>query len=104
MPKTARKTYPPKSEMAVAIDVVRGERTLSQVAAEHGAGPSLAAEWRDELPGGADDVSGKSQQERERKRPEEAARAVPPPAATRDAPGRATTRPGRPTTSDWRPR
>lgn len=60
--------------MAVAIDVVRGEKNLSQVAAEHGAGPSLAAEWRDELLDGADDVFGKTQQERERKRSEEAAR------------------------------
>jgi transposase len=56
LPKTARKTYASKSEMAVAIDVVRGERTLSQVAAEHDAGPSLAAGWRDKLPRSADDV------------------------------------------------
>ncbi|QUC02524.1 transposase [Atopobium sp. oral taxon 416] len=74
MSKTTRKTYPPKFKMAVAIDVVRGEKTLSQVAAEHGVSPSLAAEWRDELPDGADDVSDKTQQERERKRSEEAAR------------------------------
>jgi transposase len=72
--KTTRKTYTPKFKMAVAIDVVRGEKTLSQVAAEHGVSPSLAAEWRDELLGGADDVFGKTQQDRERKRSEEAAR------------------------------
>lgn len=47
--------------MAVAIDVVRGKKTLSRVAAEHGAGPSLAAEWRDEPLDGADDVFGKTQ-------------------------------------------
>ncbi len=60
--------------MAVEIDVARGEKTLSQVAAEHGVSPSLAAEWRDELLDGADDVFGKTQQERERKRSEEVAR------------------------------
>ncbi len=74
MSKTTRKTYPPKLKTAVAIDVVRGEKTLSQVAAEHGAGPSLAAEWRDELLDGVDDVFGRTQQERERKRSEEAVR------------------------------
>lgn len=45
-----------------------GREDLSQVAAEHGVGPSLAAEWRDGLLDGADDVFGKTQQERERKR------------------------------------
>lgn len=60
--------------MAVAIDVARGEKTLSQVAAEHGVGPSLSAEWRDGLLDGVDDMFGKTQQERERKRSEEAAR------------------------------
>ena len=74
MSKTTRKTYPPKFKMAAAVDVVTGEKTLSQVAAEHGAGPSLAAEWRDELLDGVDDVFGRTQQERERKRSEEAAR------------------------------
>lgn len=74
MSKTTRKTYPPRFKMAVEIDVARGEKTLSQVAAEHGVSPSLAAEWRDELLDGADDVFGKTQQERERKRSEEVAR------------------------------
>lgn len=46
MSKTARKAYPPKFRMAVAIDVARGERTLSQVAAEHGA--DGRARWADD--------------------------------------------------------
>lgn len=44
MSKTTRKTYTPKFKMAVAVDVLRGDRTLSQVAAEHGVSPSLATE------------------------------------------------------------
>ena len=59
--------------MAVALDVVRGEKTLSQVAGEHGVAPSLACEWRDQLVG-AGDVFGKNAEARERKRSEEAAR------------------------------
>lgn len=73
MSKTTRKTYTPKFKMAVAIEVVRGEKTLSQVASEHGVSPPLAADWRDELLGSADEVFGKTQQARKRKRSEEAA-------------------------------
>ncbi len=50
--------------MAVDVDVVRGDKTLSQVASEHGAGPSLASEWRDEPPGGADDAPWSADDER----------------------------------------
>lgn len=60
--------------MAVALDVIRGERALSQVAGDHGVAPSLACEWRDQLVGAAGGVFGKAASERERKRSEEAAR------------------------------
>lgn len=60
--------------MAVAPGVIRGERTLSQVASDHGVAPSLACEWRDQLVGAAGGVFGKAASERERKRSEEAAR------------------------------
>ena len=73
MSKTTRKTYSAKFKMAVALDVVRGEKTLSQVASEHGVSPSLASEWRDELLGSADDVFGKRKQDRERRESEAAA-------------------------------
>lgn len=49
--------------MAVAPDVVRGDRTLSP-----------ACEWRDQPVGSAADVFGKARSEREGKRAEEAAR------------------------------
>ena len=74
MSKSTKRTYTPEFKMAVALDVVRGEKTLSQVASEHGVAPSLACEWRDRLVASAGDVFGKSKAERERKRSEEAAR------------------------------
>lgn len=75
MNKTTRKRYGPKFKMRVALDVVRDNKTLSQVTSESGAAPSLAAEWRDQLLGeGARDVFGKTQQERERRAREEAAK------------------------------
>lgn len=74
MSKSTKRTYSPEFKMAVALDVVRGDRTLSQVASEHGVSPSLACEWRDQLVGASGDVFGKARSERERKRAEEAAR------------------------------
>lgn len=74
MSKTTHKRYDPKFKMRVALEVCKGERTLSQVASENGVSPSLAAAWRDELLGSADDVFGKSRQDRERKEQEEAAK------------------------------
>lgn len=47
MSKTTRKTYPPKLKMAVATDVARDERALSQVAAAQGAGGR--ARWADDV-------------------------------------------------------
>lgn len=60
--------------MAAALDVIRGERALSQVAGDHGVAPSLACEWRDQLVGAAGGVFGKAASEREGKRSEGAAR------------------------------
>ena len=74
MGKTTRRKYDPKFKMRVALEVYKGEKTLSQVASENGIAPSLAAEWRDQLlDEGATDVFGKTKQERERKAREEAA-------------------------------
>jgi len=73
MSKTTKKTYTPEFKMAVALEVVRGEKTLTQVASEHGVAPSLACAWRDQLEQSAGDVFGKARQDRDRKRSEEAA-------------------------------
>ena len=72
--KTTKRTYATESKMAVALEVVRGEKTISQVASERGDSPSLVCERRDQLVGSAGDVFGKTQQDRERRRSEEAAR------------------------------
>ena len=74
MSKTTRKTYTPTFKMAVATDVLRGDKTLSEVAAAHGVSPSLACERRDQLLDSADAVYGRAGLERERRRQEEATR------------------------------
>ena len=74
MSRTTRRRYDPQFKMRVALEVYRGEKTLSQVASENGIAPSLAAEWRDQLLSeGAADVFGKTKQDRERRAREEAA-------------------------------
>lgn len=60
-------------KMAVAPEAIRGGRTLSRVAGERGVSPSLVCERRDRLERSADDVFGRTQQDRERERSEEAA-------------------------------
>ena len=74
MSETTRKTYTPEFKMAVATDVLRGDKTLSEVAAAHGVSPSLACERRDQLLDSADAVYGRTGPERERRRREEATR------------------------------
>ncbi|WP_130811838.1 transposase [Olsenella sp. Marseille-P4559] len=67
MGRTTKRRYDPQFKMRVALDVIRGDKTLSEVASENGIAPSLAAEWRDQLLSeGAADVFGKTKQERER--------------------------------------
>ena len=71
--KTTKRTYATESKMAVALEVARGEKTISQVASERGGSPSLVCEWRDQLEQSAGDVFGRTRQDRERRRSEEAA-------------------------------
>lgn len=74
MSKTTRRRYSPQFKMRVALEVIKGDKTLSQVASENNIQPSVAAQWRDQLlDEGAEDVFGKTKQEAERKRQEKAA-------------------------------
>jgi len=75
MPKTTKRTCTPEFKTAVAPGVLRGGKTLTQVASERGAAPSLACAWRDQPEQSAGDVFSKARQDRDRKRSEEAAQA-----------------------------
>jgi transposase len=69
MSKTTRRHYPPKFKMRVALEVIKGDKTLFQVATENNIKPSVAAQWRDQLSEeGAEGVFGKTRQELERKK------------------------------------
>jgi transposase-like protein len=43
-----RNTYNPEYKAKVVREVLREDRTLSQVAAEHGLHPNLVSQWRDQ--------------------------------------------------------
>ena len=59
--------------MAVALEVVRSEKTFTQVASDHGVAPSLACAWHDQPAGSAADVFGGARKADDRKRSGEAA-------------------------------
>jgi transposase len=44
LPKKTRKVYDPKFKMRVALEALRGEKTLSEVVSENSVSPSLACE------------------------------------------------------------
>jgi transposase len=70
MSKSTRKVYDPKFKMRVALEVLWGEKTLSEVASENGVSPSLACEWRDQLMEDPGSVFAKARRMRERKKQE----------------------------------
>lgn len=43
-----RKTYSPEFKAKVVREVLREDKTLSQVAAAHGLHPNLVSQWRDQ--------------------------------------------------------
>jgi len=44
MCKTTERSYDPQFKMRVALDVIRSDKTLSQVVSENGISPSLACD------------------------------------------------------------
>jgi transposase-like protein len=44
-----RNTYSPDFKAKVVREVLREDKTLSQVAAAHGLHPNLVAQWRDQV-------------------------------------------------------
>ena len=57
MPKTTKRAHAPELKTAVALEVVRSEKTLTHVASERSVAPSLACAWRDQLEQSAPGVS-----------------------------------------------
>lgn len=54
MIKTQRKRYTPEFKSRLALEVIKGQRTVNEIAGEHGIHPNLLVQWKqrllDELP------------------------------------------------------
>lgn len=49
MLKTQRRRYTPEFKARLALEVVKGQRTLNEIASEHGVHPGLLLQWKQRL-------------------------------------------------------
>jgi transposase-like protein len=49
MIKTQRKRYTAEFKARLALEVVKGQRTLNEIASEHGIHPNLLVQWKQRL-------------------------------------------------------
>lgn len=57
-----RKTYSPEFKAKVVREVLREEKTLSQIAAAYGVHPNLVGQWRDQALAGLTGIFNRSQE------------------------------------------
>jgi transposase-like protein len=69
MPK--RRSHTPQFKAKLAMEALKEERTVSEIAAEHQLNPNLVKRWRDELVEKAATVFDSAKQIKDRKRREE---------------------------------
>jgi transposase-like protein len=67
-----RRSYPPQLKARLAIEALREERSVSEIASENNINPNMLRKWRDELTEGAASVFDTAKQAKEQKRREEA--------------------------------
>lgn len=59
-----KKTYTGELKAMVALEILKGEKTLSEICSEHSIHPTQGGKWRDRLVTGAKDLFGKKENER----------------------------------------
>lgn len=65
-----RKRYSPRFKAKVALEALRGEQTVAELAARHGVHPTMISQWKKALSDGAADVferGGKAKRQEEAK-------------------------------------
>jgi transposase len=60
--KRSRRTHSPAFKAKVALDAVRGEKTLAELAKQHDVHPNQIIDWKNQLLSGAADVFGGERQ------------------------------------------
>lgn len=58
MKKRTRRTHSPAFKAKVALDAIRGEKTLNELAKQHDVHPNQIVDWKSQLQAGAADVFG----------------------------------------------
>jgi transposase-like protein len=58
MKKRTRRTHSPAFKAKVALDAIRGEKTLNELAKQHDVHPNQIVDWKNQLLAGAADVFG----------------------------------------------
>lgn len=59
-----RKTYTDEFKAKVALEILKGEKTLSEVCSEYSVHPTQGKQWRDRLQSGAKELYSKQESER----------------------------------------
>jgi len=72
---TKRRNHTPQFKAKLALEALREERSVSEIAFEHDLNPNLVRRWRDELVGKADSVFDSNRQIKDQKRRDEALKA-----------------------------
>ena len=44
-----RKTYPPAFKARVALEALKGQRTINEIASEYGVHPNLVSQWKKQM-------------------------------------------------------
>ena len=63
MKKRSRRTHSPTFKAKVALDAVRGEKTLAELAKQHDVHANQIVDWKNQLLAGAADVFGRERSE-----------------------------------------
>jgi transposase-like protein len=66
-----RRNYTPKFKAKLALEALKEERSVSEIASEHQLNPNLVRRWRDELATSAEKVFDQARQIKDQKKREE---------------------------------
>lgn len=59
---TKRRNFSPESKAKVALEAIRGDGTLAELASRHGVHPNMIAEWKREALAGLKDSFGRGRE------------------------------------------
>ncbi len=61
-----RKSYPPAFKARVALEALKGQRTINEIASEYGVHPNLVGQWKKQMQEGLPSLFGERGRKQER--------------------------------------